>query len=60
MKGSTYTKTSDKTKVTRFFNPVVSTKNTKILAGKRTGDNGENIENVIGKAFKRAHVSMCI
>ena len=51
------TYSSDRKKVSRFFNPVVAPKNTEKVVEKRTGENGEDVEHVIGKAFKRVHVS---
>ena len=51
------TESSDKKNVARFFNPVFPTKKTDKLVEKRTGDNGEDVENVIRKAFKCFHVS---
>ena len=46
----------DRTKVKRFFDTVVFTTNTEKLAEKRTGDNGEDVEHAISKAFQRVHV----
>ena len=43
---------SDNTKVARFFRPVVSTKNTDKVAETRTGDDGEDVEHIIGKDFQ--------
>ena len=48
---------SDNTKVAQFFNHFVTTKNTKKVVEKRTGDYGEESEQVISKAFKCVHVS---
>ena len=50
------TDSSDKTKVARFFNHVVSTKNTKKVVEKITGDDGEDVEHAISKALKLVHV----
>ena len=46
----------DKTKVSRFFNPVFATNNTEKLVENRTGEYGEDVEHVISKAFQRLHV----
>ena len=43
---------SDKTKVARFFCPVVSTKNKDKVAETRTCDDGEDVEHIIGKDFQ--------
>ena len=40
----------------QFFHPVVATKNTYKVAEKIKGGNGEDVENVIRKAFQCAHV----
>ena len=57
LKFSTSTKKSyDKANVARFFNPIVATKNTEKLLLK-IGDNGEDVEHFIRKAFKCVHVS---
>ena len=48
---------SDNTKMSRFFNPVIATKNIEKVEEKITCDNREDVERVIIKAFKRVHVS---
>ena len=48
---------SDKTKVARFFRPVVANNNTEKVAETRTGDDGEDAEHIISEAFQRVHVS---
>ena len=47
---------SDKKKRSQFFNPVVAINNTEKVLEKRTCDNGEDVEHVIGKALQRVHV----
>ena len=46
------TYSSDKTKVARFFNPVVATNNTEKAVETRTCDYGDYVEHVIRKAFQ--------
>ena len=41
----------------RFLNNVVDIKNTEKVVGKITGEDGEDVEHVISKAFKSVDVS---
>ena len=50
------TDSSDKTNVACFFNPVVANNNTEKVLERITGDNGEDVEHVISKAFQCVHV----
>ena len=43
--------------MSRFFNPVIATKNIEKVEEKITCDNREDVERVIIKAFKSVHVS---
>ena len=47
----------DRIKVARLFNIFVATNNKEKIVEKRTGNDGENVGEVVSKAFKRVHVS---
>ena len=47
---------SDETYLEWFFQPVAVTKNTEKLVDTRTGDDGEDVEHTISKAFQHVHV----
>ena len=48
---------SDKTTVERFFHTIVSVKNTGKVVDMRKGDDDEDVEHIISKAFQRFRVS---